>query len=350
MAAKDPLLKSEEIKKSIINNNLDDTNKQLIDFYTEFSTQESKYSIVHKINADYSFIKKSWRQRTMNYDKYIEHRSSLIIEILECIDTMIDEYNKYNLFVRYGQKYAQEYVLNTNIQAKKQEIAKEIYLQEQQEKHKFTQSVVKATNIGKVYKSKGVKFCLSPLSLELKLGEITAVVGENGNGKTTLLRMLAGDLAISEGELSYPLLMENGRKDWYSRKQKIAYLPQELPKWYGSVLNNLHFTATIHGIKGNENIDQVNKIIDRLGLQEYRKAKWSEISSGYKTRFSLARALLSKPNLLIFDEPLANLDVKAKEELIKDLRNIVSLQRYPLTAIISSQDLDKVESIADKII
>ncbi len=358
MAAKDPLLRSQEIEKLIANDNLDAATKQLMDFQKEFSIDKNTKSAVIIIRQQYTSLTEDNRLGIIDYPTYNLESRKLINQILKIKDSIIDEYNQRNLDnnISIDETSVIENITDNTAQEtvkpslSKYEIARENFSKQQQKYQKSIQTVVRGINIKKSYKSKGVKFCLSPINVELKLGEITAVVGENGNGKTTLLRMIAGDLAISEGELTYPLLMDKKQKDWYLIKQQIAYIPQELPKWYGSLMTNLHFTATIKGIKGQDNIDEINWIIYRLGLEGYRKAKWSEISSGYKTRFSLARALVWKPKLLVFDEPLANLDINAQATFLSDLRDIINLQEYPLTAIISSQHLYEVESIADKII
>ncbi|MDJ0729687.1 MAG: ATP-binding cassette domain-containing protein [Crocosphaera sp.] len=358
MAAKDPLSRSEEIEQLVANNNLNDATKQLMDFQKEFSIDRAKKREVILIKSQYKLLNDQNRLGTITYEKYNLEIRKLKLQILEFKDSIIDEYNQHNL--EHNNAISETSVIDNTSEntaqessqpsKTKYEIARENFLKQKHKKQKRTQTVVKVVDIGKRYKSKVVNFCLSPINLELNLGEITTVVGENGNGKTTLLRIIAGDLAISEGELTYPLLMKNNKKDWYLIKQKIAYLPQELPKWYGSLMTNLHFTATINGIKGQDNIDEVNWMISRLGLEEYRQAKWSEISSGYKTRFSLARALVWKPKLLVFDEPLANLDINVQATFLQDLRDIINSQKHPLTAIISSQHLYEVESIADKII
>ncbi len=358
MSAQDPLSRSEEIEELITNNNLDAATTQLMDFQREFSIDRAKRREVIVINNQYKLLNDQNRLGVIAYDKYNLEVRRLIVQILEFKDSIIDEYNQRNL--DYNNSISETSVINNTSENQEQkssqdfrtkyEIAKENFLKEKRKQEETTQTVVKGINISKVYKSKRVIFCLSPISIELNLGEITAVVGENGNGKTTLLRIISGDLAISEGELTYPLLMKNKKKDWYLIKQKIAYIPQELPKWYGSLMTNLHFTATINGIKGQDNIDDVDWIISRLGLEEYAQAKWNEISSGYKTRFSLARALVWKPKLLVFDEPLANLDINAQGKFLQNLRGILNSQKDPLTAIISSQHLYEVESIADKII
>ena len=203
--------------------------------------------------------------------------------------------------------------------------------------------------IRKRFSSANFLFELPELDVELKLGEITGIVGENGNGKTTLLRIVAGDLLADGGKISYPILPVFPG-DWYGIKQHIAFIPQHLHPWQGYLKENLHFTAAIHGIRGAENESRVDFIIHRLGLTQYQEAFWNEISSGFKLRFELARALVRKPRLLIVDEPLANLDINTQEIFLQDLRYLANSSRNPMSILLSSQHLHEVESIADNII
>lgn len=199
----------------------------------------------------------------------------------------------------------------------------------------------------KVYEGRGRTFRFEPLSLELKTGEITGVVGENGNGKTTLLRMLAGDLSLTHGSITFPQYKSN---DWYDAKQKIGYIPQRIDTWFGTLLDNLRFTAAIHGIKGEENDYAVEYIIERLGLSKYKHLTWRQISGGYRLRFELARVLIRKPELLILDEPLANLDINAQQLFLQDLKYLSQSTRHPFAVILSSQQLHEVENISDNLI
>lgn len=192
-------------------------------------------------------------------------------------------------------------------------------------------------------------FELPPLDIRLRLGEITGVVGENGNGKTTLLRIVAGELSVSGGNVLYPGLPSDGQ-DWYQIKQRIAFIPQALKAWPGYLKENLHFTAAIHGIKGRENEELVDFMIHRLGLSRYEDSRWSEISSGFKLRFELARALIRRPTLLIIDEPLANLDINTQQIFLQDLRYLADAQVHPVSILLSSQHLHEVESIADRLV
>lgn len=232
-------------------------------------------------------------------------------------------------------------------------------------------TVFEGLNITKGYKS--VRFKLSSINLTLRAGEITGIVGENGNGKTTLLNIVAGELSIDGGAISYPAFeaqekhsnnqlikiadtdpsvasYKSQKPDWYHIKQNIAFIPQHLEKWTGLLKDNLHLSAANHGIFGQENEEAVDFIIHRLGLTRYKQATWKDISSGYKLRFELARALVWRPKLLILDEPLGNLDINSKLLFMQDLRLLSNSLRYPIAILMSSQQLHEIENVVDNII
>lgn len=208
-----------------------------------------------------------------------------------------------------------------------------------------SKQLIKANGISKKY-SKG-NFYLKPVSLSLTNGQITGIVGENGNGKTTLLRCLSGQLAIDGGSIDYSLL---NKPDYYNVKHYVAFIPQRIPRWYGQLKDNLHFSAAISGLKEEENELMVDFMLERLGLTKFALLNWEQISSGYRTRFELARILLQKPQLLILDEPLANLDIKAQQTVLTDLQFIAKSAYNPMGIILSSQQLHEVEKVADDVI
>ena len=207
-------------------------------------------------------------------------------------------------------------------------------------------AVVQSKNIQKSYGSN--RFSLGPVSLEIKKGQVYGLVGENGNGKTTLLRILAQEISRNQGELKYEF--DSVPKDGFDLRTKLVYIPQRTEKWYGSLKDNLKFVLSSYGVKPEENETRTLMMIARLGLWNYKHLKWNELSSGYKMRFELARTLLRKPEILLLDEPLANLDVLAQQVILEDLKAIANSVNNPIALILSSQQLYEVEKISDKVI
>lgn len=210
--------------------------------------------------------------------------------------------------------------------------------------HQAHYSLLNSQQIAKKY-AKG-NFSLKPVSVSLATGHILGIVGENGNGKTTLLRCLAGQLALDEGKIKYELLSS---PDYYSIKNHVVFIPQRIPRWYGQLKDNLHFAASLSGVTGSANTLMVDFMLERLNLSAYAHLTWTQISSGYRTRFEIARVLLQKPRLLILDEPLANLDINAQQTILTDLKFMAKSAHNPMGVILSSQQLHEVEKVADAV-
>ncbi len=219
------------------------------------------------------------------------------------------------------------------------------------EKRRQGDIVFQCNGIAKSYARSG--FRLHDIKLALRTGEITGVVGENGNGKSTLLKIIAGELYPEKklGTLSYGALQtDNTTVDWALVKPQIAYLPQELGRLVGSVKKSIQYAAAAHGMTGSQNYREVNYIIQRLGLGKYENATWQELSGGYKLRFALARTLVWKPKLMVLDEPLANLDINTQTRVLNDLRDLCKSIKYPIAIILSSQNIEEVEAASDNMI
>lgn len=207
-------------------------------------------------------------------------------------------------------------------------------------------TILSAEKIVKTYKRQN--FTLGEVSVEIKKGQIYGLVGENGNGKTTLLRILAKELSFDKGNITYNF-QEKLNSD-YDLRTKLVYIPQRTNKWYGSLQDNLKFALSNYGISADEIETRVLLMIARFGLWEYKDLKWRELSSGYKMRFELVRTMLRQPEVLLLDEPLANLDVLAQQIVLEDLKSIGNSINNPIAIILSSQQLYEVEKVSDKVI
>jgi len=181
-------------------------------------------------------------------------------------------------------------------------------------------NIFSAENLTKYFPRSNFKLDIS--KIVLPQGSITGVVGENGNGKTTLLNIIAGNLACDTGSLSYYDKQPDSTRDWIAVKDKIAFIPQRIPRWYGSLMQNLRLKAAIEGFAPDAIDDEINRVIGFLNLQKYAHLHWTEISTGYRLRFELARVLIGNPKLLVLDEPIANLDIKAQQKFLSDLKEL----------------------------
>ena len=205
------------------------------------------------------------------------------------------------------------------------------------------QTIISVKNLQKVYNA---SFGLGPINLDIKTGEIIGLVGENGNGKTTLLRSLCGELHPTSGTINYQFQYD----DLYDLRTKLVYIPQRTDTWRGSMYENLEFTASCYGYSPEENNLVVDLVITRLGLRKFRNHYWNNLSSGYKMRFELARMLLRKPKILLIDEPLANLDILAQQTILDDFRNIANSAFRPIAIVLSSQQLYEVEKTSNQVV
>lgn len=252
----------------------------------------------------------------------------------------IDFYKKTNAFLDWHDYHDKE---ETEKENKLSLLLTELYdFLNQKEQHQH-ETIISVKNLKKVYNS---AFSLGPINLDIKTGEIIGLVGENGNGKTTLLRSLCGELHPTSGTISYHFEYTS----LYDLRTKLVYIPQRTDTWRGSMYENLEFTASCYGYLPEENNLVVDLVITRLGLRKFRNHAWSNLSSGYKMRFELARMLLRKPKILLIDEPLANLDILAQQTILDDFRNIANSAFRPIAIVLSSQQLYEVEKTSDQVV
>ena len=241
---------------------------------------------------------------------------------------------------------------HTEKKTEAEEVAKALTLIEKMQKINVffeempPKNIITAQQISKKY-AKG-NFVLGPLDVSVHVSEMVGLVGENGNGKTTLLRLLCGELKATSGAIEYHF--SKPYKNVYELKTHLAYVPQRIERLRGSLMDNLQFTLSQYGVKKKENHLLALTFLARMGLWQYKDLEWSRLSSGYKMRFELVRTLLRNPEVLLLDEPLANLDILAQQIILEDLRFLSSSLSRPFGVILSSQQLYEVEKNSDKIL
>lgn len=218
----------------------------------------------------------------------------------------------------------------------------ELYLS--QKKFVAFQELVNLEQIEKKYNKNG--FGLGPVDLKVNSGAIIGLVGENGNGKTTLLRVLAQELAITSGKIEYNFEYKN----LHDLRTQLIFIPQRTAVWHGSLYDNLYFVAASYQYQPEEAKLIVELLLHRFGLIKFKKYLWKDLSSGYKMRFELVRMMLRKPKILLIDEPLANLDIIAQQTVLEDFKSIAKSIFRPIAIVLSSQQLYEVEKTSDTIV
>lgn len=191
------------------------------------------------------------------------------------------------------------------------------------------------------------KLALNNFSFDINKGELVAVLGESGCGKTTLLRIIAGFEIPTAGEiwLNGELICGNGNFIEPERRgigkvfQDYALFP------HLNVFHNIAFG--LHKYSKFEKIRKVKEIIELTGLKDIEKQYPHELSGGQKQRVAVARALAPQPALLLLDEPFSNIDTMLKNQMRDDICKI--LRQTNTTCIFVSHDTKDVLAIADRV-
>ena len=203
---------------------------------------------------------------------------------------------------------------------------------------------MKAIETKDLTKRYGNLTALDGLSLTVEHGEMLALLGVNGAGKTTAIKLLSCLSAPTEGEAwlcGHSILTEP-----QAVKRVIAVSPQETAVAKKlTVRENLQFLAEIHEANKKEAPERVEKMITRLGLGEVAARRAGTLSGGWQRRLSIAMALISEPQVLFLDEPTLGLDVLARHELWEQIRAL----KGNTTVILTTHYLEEAEALCDRI-
>ncbi len=186
---------------------------------------------------------------------------------------------------------------------------------------------------------------LHPLDLEIHDRELFFLVGPSGCGKSTLLRLIAGLLKPDSGRISFDTKEVSSLPP---EKRGAAMVFQNYALWpHMSVCENVAFGLQNFGFKGDKLLSTTNEALESVGMLTYSDRMPAALSGGQQQRVALARALAVKPSLLLFDEPLSNLDARLREHMRSEIWRIC--KENSLTAIYVTHDRKEALSMADRI-
>ncbi len=190
---------------------------------------------------------------------------------------------------------------------------------------------------------------LADVSLRVPAGETLSVLGSSGSGKTTLLRVVAGFVAPQLGavRIGEALASEGGRVLLAPEERQLAMVFQDLALWpHLTVRGNLAFGLDGKKVPRPERDDRIAAILSRVGLTGKERRHPGELSGGERQRVAIARALVLEPRAVLLDEPLSNLDVGLKQELLDLFREL--FRERGTTALYVTHDPREAQALAER--
>ncbi|MEW5938955.1 MAG: ABC transporter ATP-binding protein [Chloroflexota bacterium] len=184
----------------------------------------------------------------------------------------------------------------------------------------MTDTLVQATNLKKSF---GSNHAVAGVSLQIKVGEIYGLVGSDGAGKTTTMRLLVGALRPDAGEIN--VCGYNVLKQVEQARSQVGYLSQRFSMYEDlSVLENIRFFAEVRGLKSNEWLPRCMEILNFVGLADFKDRRAGQLSGGMKQKLGLASALVTRPRLLLLDEPTTGVDPVTRQDFWQLVIKLVS--------------------------
>jgi len=182
------------------------------------------------------------------------------------------------------------------------------------------------------------------LDLEIREGELFALLGVNGAGKTTTIKMLCCITSPTSGDAV--LLGKRIASEPEEVKKIIAVSPQETAVAANlTVVENLELMCGVHGFDKAKTAEKTREMIETFDLAQIRNKKAGKLSGGWQRRLSIAMALISEPRILFLDEPTLGLDVIARSELWDTIR----LLKEKITIILTTHYMEEAEELSDRI-
>jgi ABC-2 type transport system ATP-binding protein len=202
--------------------------------------------------------------------------------------------------------------------------------------------MIRIENITRKY---GDFTAVDDVSFSISKGEIVGLLGHNGAGKTTIMKMLTGYLEPTSGNIfidGIPMHKNRNRA-----QERIGYLPENCPVYPEmTIIGYLDYSASLHGVRDKERPRLIGEAIMRTALKEKATKVISTLSRGYRQRTGVAQAILHKPDILILDEPTNGLDPTQ----IQQMRSLITGLAENSTVIISTHILQEVQAICDRAI
>ena len=208
-----------------------------------------------------------------------------------------------------------------------------------------------ALSIRDISMSYGADKILDGISVELRAGEVLGLLGSSGSGKTTLLRIVAGLLTPQDGEVQIAGQVVAAPKKGIMlspEKRGLGMVFQDYALWpHMSVAKNVAFPLEMRGVGAADIKERVIKALDRVDLGPMAERRPSDLSGGQQQRVAIARAIVAEPPLVLFDEPLSNLDRELRESMVEELGDLVA--DLNLSAVYVTHDHSEALTLSNQV-
>jgi len=208
--------------------------------------------------------------------------------------------------------------------------------------------IVKIENVTKAYSNTPV---IREMSLGMEKGERVVILGPSGGGKTTLLRMIAGFIHPDKGKLIIEgeTVSDNGKCIIEPESRQVGMVSQDLALWpHMTSYKNIEFGLKAKKVAKAEIRERIDTILEKVQMAQFKNAYPGDLSGGQQQRIALARALVTRPKILLMDEPLSSLDTDLRGVL---MREILRLQEeLAITMIYVTHDREEAFSLATRMV
>ena len=207
-------------------------------------------------------------------------------------------------------------------------------------------SKLQLKNIRKTY---GPTAVVDDLSLELRSGELVTLLGPSGCGKTTTLRMIAGFIELSAGTITVDgTEISSARRTVPPEHRGMSMIFQSYAIWPNmTVAENVAFGLNVRKVPADESRRRVGEMLEVVKLSHLAQRYPAELSGGQQQRVALARAMVVRPEVLLLDEPLSNLDANLREEMAGEIRRLHD--EFHFTTVYVTHDQSEAMTISDRI-
>lgn len=200
-------------------------------------------------------------------------------------------------------------------------------------------------NVSNLTRSYGSFMAVDDVSFSIKKGVIVGLLGHNGAGKTTIMKMISGYLEADYGDVSLDSISLKSNKKLLQKN--LGYLPENLPVYPEmTVAEYLDYAADLKGLKAHNKTAEIKRAIKATDLSAKLLAPIQTLSRGYKQRVGVAQAILGQPKLLILDEPTNGLD----PEQTQQMRKLIKQVAQNATVILSTHIMQEVNALCDRVL